>query len=68
MTKQRKSPMFAMLGLALFVAVWVARGVVERKTPSIFEAGFAAIAVRMFYERSDEAMDIAIRFLDKDAD
>lgn len=64
--KKRRSPLFAMLALSMVVGVWATKAIVERETPSVFEVLFSATAVWMFYERSDEALDIAIRFFDKD--
>ena len=68
MTKPRKSPLFAIITFAAIVCVWVARVTVEEKTPSIFEVLFASSAVWLFYERKEEALDIAIRLFGKDKD
>jgi hypothetical protein len=64
--KGRKSPLFALITFAAIVCVWVARVTVEEKTPSIFEVLFASSAVWLFYERKDEALDIAIRLFGQD--
>jgi hypothetical protein len=64
--KSRKSPLFALITFAAIVLVWVARVAVEDETPSIFEVLFASSAVWLFYERKEEALDIAISLFGKD--
>lgn len=37
------------IALPLFVGAWVARGLIEKKTPSTFEVGFAVLTVCALY-------------------
>ncbi|HEY9645415.1 MAG TPA: hypothetical protein V6C88_03545 [Chroococcidiopsis sp.] len=53
----------AAIALTLFVGSWVARGIIDRKTPTVFEVGFALACVYLGLADPKSAQQISIRAL-----
>lgn len=59
-TQNKAGQIMGAIAIICFVGSWAVKAVVERKSPSGFEVGFALINVYAFYSDPKKAMKVGI--------